>query len=68
MLDEKAIFWFAKSAEQENAMAQYNLGVMYKNGQGVKQDYEKAVYWYKKAAEQGDEYAISALEKIKTGK
>ncbi|HHF3376382.1 TPA: sel1 repeat family protein, partial [Haemophilus influenzae] len=30
-------------AEQGNAKAQYNLGVMYGNGRGVKQDYFKAV-------------------------
>ena len=30
------------------------LGVMYANGQGVKQDYAKAVELYQKAAEQGD--------------
>ncbi|HHF3528989.1 TPA: tetratricopeptide repeat protein, partial [Haemophilus influenzae] len=40
-------------AEQGNAKAQYNLGVMYGNGRGVKQDYFKAVNWYRKAAEQG---------------
>ncbi len=40
-------------AEQGNAKAQYNLGVMYDNGQGVPQDYAKAVEWYRKAAEQG---------------
>ncbi|MHC5060354.1 MAG: secretin N-terminal domain-containing protein [Planctomycetota bacterium] len=44
-----------KAAEQEYAEAQYNLGVMYSNGQGVEQDYKEAVKWYRKAAEQ--EYA-----------
>ena len=34
--------------------AQYNLGVMYENGQGVPQDYKTAVKWYRLAAEQGD--------------
>lgn len=29
-------------AEQGNAGAQYHLGKMYSNGQGVKQDYQKA--------------------------
>ncbi len=41
-------------AEQGNASAQYNLGVMYYVGQGVKQDYAKALAWYRKAAEQGN--------------
>ena len=33
-------------AEQGWASAQFNLGVMYRNGQGVPQDYEEAVKWY----------------------
>ena len=40
-------------AEQGNASAQFSLGVMYNNGQGVKQDDVEAVKWYRKAAEQG---------------
>jgi uncharacterized protein len=36
-----------------DADAQYNLGQMYRNGQGVAQDYKEAVKWYRKAAEQG---------------
>jgi TPR repeat protein len=32
---------------------QFNLGVMYKNGRGVAQDYAAAVNWYRKAADQG---------------
>ena len=41
-------------AEQGNADAQFNFGVMYANGKGVAQDYKKAVKWYTLAAEQGD--------------
>jgi uncharacterized protein len=41
-------------ADQGDAGAQYNLGLMYANGQGVPQDYAAAVNWYRKAAEQGD--------------
>ncbi len=40
-------------AKQGNAKAQYNLGVMYRKGQGVPQDDAEAVKWYRKAAEQG---------------
>ena len=40
-------------AEQGNSSAQYNLGLMYDNGQGVAQDYKTAVKWYTLAAEQG---------------
>ena len=35
--------------------AQYNLGILYRygNGEKVPKDYEQAAYWYTKAAEQG---------------
>ena len=35
-------------AEQGYAKAQYNLGVMYDNGQGVAQDDKTAVKWFRK--------------------
>ena len=41
-------------AEQGYADAQYNLGFMYCNGQGVDVNYKKAFKWYEKAAKQGD--------------
>ena len=41
-------------AEQGVANAQYNLGVMYDNGDGVPQDSKTAEKWYTLAAEQGD--------------
>ena len=48
-------------AEQGDAKAQYNLGGMYANGQGVPQDYAEAVRWYRKAAEQGHDEAQYTL-------
>ncbi|HEV8552721.1 MAG TPA: tetratricopeptide repeat-containing serine protease family protein [Casimicrobiaceae bacterium] len=46
--------WYQKAATQGNADAQFNLGVMYANGEGVSKDAAKAVEWYQKAATQGD--------------
>ncbi len=40
-------------AEQGNAGAQYNLGIMYYKGQGVPRDDAEALQWFRKAAEQG---------------
>lgn len=40
-------------AEQGDTRAQFNLGFMYKNGEGIKQNYKAAVKWYTLAAEQG---------------
>ena len=48
-------------AEQGDAVAQFNLGVMYQQGQGVSQDYQTALKWYALAAEQGDAKAQLVL-------
>ena len=48
-----ALAKYTKAAKAGDARAQYNLGVMYDNGQGVTQDYQQAVRWYTKAAEAG---------------
>ncbi len=40
-------------AEQGDARAQFNLGVIYFNGQGVPHDPVKAIDWYRAAADQG---------------
>ena len=45
---------FRIRAQQGSASAQFSLGFMYDNGQGVAQDYAEAVRWYKLAAAQGD--------------
>jgi TPR repeat protein len=41
-------------AKQGYANAQYNLGLMYRKGQGVIQDYKTAVKWWKLSAKQGN--------------
>jgi hypothetical protein len=50
---ELAAGWFFRSAEQGYADAQFNLGLMYINGEGVPQDIPHAVELFQKAAEQG---------------
>ena len=44
-------------AEQGDADAQLWLGVMYKDGRGVSQDFETAIQWFTLAAEQENPYA-----------
>ena len=46
-------------AKQGDTDAQFNLGIMYDNGQGVPQDDKIAVKWYRLAAEQGFTYQSS---------
>ena len=58
---EEAVELFRKAAEQGNAFAQWNLGVMYYQGQGVEQDFKEAFKWYQKAADQGEANAQYSL-------
>ena len=44
-------------AEQGDANAQFNLGLMYHSGLQVAFDEQKAVYWYQRAAEGGNQLA-----------
>jgi TPR repeat protein len=48
-------------ADRGLAMAQFNLGLMYDNGQGAPRDDVAAVSWYRKAADQGHAKAQSNL-------
>ena len=73
--DIEAVDWYFKAADQDCAMAQYNLGWMYGNKRGVldrkandplgcKDDGDcdlKAVDWYAKAADQEDAFAQGNL-------
>ena len=54
---KQAVEWFKKSANQGNAYAQFNLGVIYGNGFGVQKDFKQAAQWFKKAADQGNSEA-----------
>ena len=60
-LDE-AIRCLAKAAEQGHADAQYWLGDMHDNGEGVEQSDAEALRWYTQAAEQGHVSAKVLLE------
>ena len=40
-------------AAEGDAKAQFNLGAMYADGQGLPQDDSEAVRWYRRAADQG---------------
>jgi TPR repeat protein len=58
---EGALMWFGRAANQGDADAQTNLGLMYDRGEGVPEDDKEAVRWYRMAAEQGDAYAQTNL-------
>ena len=51
--DTVALQQLRAKAEQGDASAQYSLGILCDNGEGVPKDKALAVAWYRKAAEQG---------------
>ncbi|MEX2375431.1 MAG: tetratricopeptide repeat protein [Dehalococcoidia bacterium] len=48
-----ALHEYRPLAEQGLVRAQYNLGFMYRESQGLPQDYSEAMRWFRLAAEQG---------------
>jgi predicted aspartyl protease len=52
--DAQALVQLRNLASRGDVIAQFNLGVIYENGEGVPKDTELAAQWYRKAAEQGD--------------
>jgi len=50
----QAANWYLKAANQNHALAQFNLGVMYGSGQGVLRDHAQSMMWLRKAAHLGD--------------
>ena len=53
--DTEAVRWFRLAADQGLAAAQFNLGVLYQEGEGVTQDLVAAHMWFSLAAEQLDD-------------
>jgi hypothetical protein len=49
--DREAFKWIRRAAEQGQANAQSNLGLMYAKGRGVPQDVARAYMWYSVASE-----------------
>jgi len=58
---EKAYKLFMAAAKQENAEAQYFVGKMYSEGQGVQLNWGQAISWWRKAADQEEVRAWEAL-------
>ncbi len=63
--DYAAALWiFRPLAEQGNASAQNNLGVMYAIGNGIPQDYVEAHKWANLAAARGNKVAKEFMDSI----
>ena len=60
-----AFAWFARSAEQNLDIAQYNLGIMYLKGVYVEKNRDEAKRYFALAAANGHEEAEKILAKLK---
>lgn len=58
---EKAAREFRLLAERGDRLAQYHLGLLYEEGQGLPRDRALALRWYTEAAKQGDVDACFAI-------
>ena len=56
--------YLRSKAEQGDAMAQYNLGVLYARGWGVPQDFIEGHLWLSMAAAQGNKLAAQERDKV----
>ena len=61
----RAMLRLKLAADQGDAAAQYNLGVLHYHGHGVAKDFKRAAELAKLAADQGDAKAQSLLEELR---
>lgn len=59
----EALHWYSKAAENENADGRVynNLGLLYRNGLGVKRDDKKALKYFEKAVKLGSAAAMTSV-------
>jgi hypothetical protein len=57
-----AHYWFQMASLRGSTEAQYFLGVMYTEGQGVKKDISEAITWTCSAAMRGNQFAIQCIQ------
>jgi hypothetical protein len=60
----QAVAWFGKAADQGQTEAQYNLGVIYVQGQIAPQDVVEGEKWLRIAGALGDKHSADAGETI----
>lgn len=66
-MNEEAVSYYRKAAEQGHADGEYGLGNMYANGEGVKRDLMEARKWILRAAEKNHVRATNTLAQAYMG-
>lgn len=59
--DYREAYRLFDQVKQESVLAQYYLGEMYANGEGVERSYSAAINWYQKAADGGFKRALGKI-------
>jgi TPR repeat protein len=59
-----ALQWFTKAANQGNAEARFELGLLCRDGRGTLKDPARAYYWLNLAASQGVRKALDARDAL----
>ncbi len=60
----KAIYWYKKAADKNDAKAMYNLGLCYKYGDGVIKSKRWARHYFEKADKFGHKLAKGQLKRL----
>jgi TPR repeat protein len=60
---QKAYRLFLEAAQDGDAKAAHNLGVMFRDGMDIKQDDERAFYWFERGAQLGSARSMNSLGK-----
>lgn len=61
----KAAQWYAKAAHRGHAEAQYNLGMMLSDGEGIRKNTKRALYWLRQSVAGGYTYAAKVLRQLR---
>jgi TPR repeat protein len=61
---KKALQWYKKVEGVDKGAAQNNIGLLYLNEHGIKQDRQKYLYYFSKSAELGCDVDCKNLEKM----
>ena len=65
-IDKKRALALLEELSETDPEAAGILGILYKQGSGVEQDYELAEIWLSKAAESGEQFFEDALEEVRS--
>lgn len=60
-LNRRAADQVRRTAEQGNAVATFNLGILYRTGKGVDRSDAEAAYWVVRSLKLGDKYLVAEL-------